>query len=508
MAMTELLLGIDSGQTVGKAALFALDGREVAVASAPTKVTSVRPRWAERDMDEVWLQMCVAVREVVAQAGPSARIVGVGLCGHNDGLYAVDAQGRPVRPAILATDSRAHAESARLSDGEAGRRALALTGQVPSAASPASVLSWLRAHEPESFSAARWALFCKDWLRFRLTGEIATDPSEASAAFTDLNTHDWSAAALELYDLTDAADRLPPLMPSSSVAGHITSEAAALTGLQQGTPVVTGAHDVDAAAIGIGAVSPGSASIVLGTYSINQVLADHPAPDARWQARSYVQPGRWLHMSTSPAGAGCLDWAVRRIGPWADDGGPDAGAAVAEALRDGHLEHGPLFLPFVHGSPHGHDVAGSWLALRGWHERADLLRAVMEGVAFNHRTHLDALREVFGIDRPVRVCGGGARSAGWTQMLADVTGLPLEVTDATEAGARGAALLAGVGVGAYPDVAAAAESTVRVTRHQEPDVAPSRIYNARYRRYLAGVEAVRGLEFDPDESAEGREELL
>lgn len=497
--MTDLLLGIDSGQTVGKAALFTLDGHEVAVASAPTKVSSPRPRRAERDMEEVWQQLCVAIREVLDRAGASARIVGVGLCGHNDGLYAVDAQGCAVRPAILATDSRAHVESARLSHGEAGRRALALTGQVPSAASPASLLLWLRANEPDSFAATRWALFCKDWLRFRLTGEIATDPSEASAAFTDVHTHEWSTAALDLYDLADAAERLPRLRASTEVAGWITREAAELTGLTEGTPVVTGAHDVDAAALGIGATSPGSASIVLGTYSINQVLADRPAMDPRWQARSFVEPGRWLHMATSPAGAGCLDWAVRQMGPWTERGEPDAAGAVTEAAVAGGAAHGPLFLPFLHGSPHGQDVAGAWLALRGWHDRGHLLHAVMEGVVFNHCTHLDALREVFDIDKPVRVCGGGARSMHWTQMLADVSGLPLEVTDASEAGARGAALLAGVGIGVYPDVASAAESTVRVTRHHEPDEELSRMYDGRYRRYLAAVEAVRGLELDRED---------
>lgn len=287
---------------------------------------------------------------------------------------------------------------------------------------------------------------------------------------------------------------LPPILASSAVAGRVTTAAAAVTGLAEGTPVVTGSHDVDAAALGIGATDVGSASIVLGTYSINQVLADAPVTDARWQARAYLEPGSWLHMSTSPAGAGALDWAVRRIGPLSGEGGPDTGAAVAEATRCGDREEGPMFLPFLHGSPHGHDVAGAWLALRGRHERADLLHAVMEGVAFNHRTHLTALREAFAFDRPVRVCGGGARSAEWTQMLADVTGLSLEVTDAVEAGARGAALLAGVGVGIYPDVGAAAKATVRVTRRHVPDQDRSGSYDARYDAYLRAVEGVRGLE--------------
>jgi L-xylulokinase len=483
-----LLLGIDSGQTVGKVGLYDVAGREVASASAPTDTSTPRPRWMERDMEQVWRQVTAAIRDVLAQVGPDAVIRGIGVCGHNDGAYPVDADLAPVRPAILATDSRAHEYSERTAVGPIAARALELTGQIPFAASPASIFAWLRDHEPEQYRRVRWSLFCKDWIRLRLTGLVGTDPTDASASFVDVATRQWSDSALKLFDLSDLRATMPPMLDSTAVAGQVTAHAAAVTGLPVGTPVVTGAHDVDAAALGIGAVRTGSASAVLGTFSINQVVADRPVADPRWQARAFLLPDRWLHMSTSAAGAVNLDWAIRRLGPLTAAGDPDPVAAIAEAMTAADVD-APLFLPFLYGSPHGDTVRASWQGLRGWHGRAEMLHAVLEGVAFNHRTHLDGLREVFTIERPVRVCGGGARSADWTQMLADVLDLPVEVTDASEAGTRGAALLAGIGTGVYADLDDAVDRTVHVVRSQHPVPARVIYHDTRYHHYLTAATA-------------------
>jgi L-xylulokinase len=481
-----LLLGVDSGQTVGKVGLYDVAGREVASASARTATCTPHPRWMERDMEQAWQQLAGAIRTVLTQVGPDVAIRGVGICGHNDGAYPVDAGLAPVRPAILATDSRAHGYSARIGAGEVGRRALELTGQVPFAASPASVYAWLRDAEPDRYAAVRWALFCKDWFRLRLTGEVGTDPTDASASFVGVRDRQWSTEALELFGLADLRPAMPPMLASAAVAGAVNADGAALTGLPIGTPVVTGAHDVDAAALGIGAIGSGAASIVLGTFSINQVVADRPVADPRWQARAFLVPGRWLHMSTSPAGAVNLDWAIRRLGPLRPDGEPATGAAVVEAMTASGVD-APLFLPFLYGSPHGDTAGASWLGLRGWHGRAELLHAVLEGVAFNHRTHLRGLQEAFAIERPVRVCGGGARSADWTQLLADVLDLPIEVTDATESGTRGAAMLAGIGTGVYADLEDAVGRTVHVVRSQQPRADQVSYRASRYGRYLAAA---------------------
>ncbi|SHN47435.1 FGGY-family carbohydrate kinase [Cryptosporangium aurantiacum] len=481
-----MLLGIDAGQTVIKAALFDLTGREVAVAQSTTAVSSPHPRWQERDMDAAWAAAADAVHRALqaADVDPTA-VLAVGLCGHNDGGHLVDADGKPVRPAILATDSRAVSEAAALRDA-AGPKALELTGQVVVPYSPAAVLSWLRAHEPAALEAADAFLYCKDWLRLRLVGESATDPTDASAFATDVWTQEWSTGVLELYGLAETARLLPPMRGSSQVVGGVTAEASAVTGLRVGTPVVTGAHDVDAAALGIGAIGTGALSLVLGTFSINQVVGNAPVADARWQARTFFPDGaaaRWLHMSTSPSGASNLEWAVREFGA-----GSYAAAIAAASERDGGLvprADDPVYLPFLYGAPVG--SSGAALAgLRGWHSGADVFRAVLEGVVFNHRWHVSALGESFPLVGAARLCGGGARSTAWTQLLADALGLPVEVTDASEAGARGAAMLAGVGVGAYADLTEAVDACVRVVRRHEPQ----RDLDERYAKYLAVAEAL------------------
>ncbi len=484
--MSGYLLGVDAGQTVTKAALFDTAGRELAVASAYTRATSPRPRWQERDLDEAWRQTAAAIRDCVTRAGVDpGDVLGVGVCGHNDGVHLVDGRHRPVRPAILATDSRAYAEADRYR-AEVGTALLARTGQVPVAYSPAAILAWLRTHEPEALDRARWFLFCKDWLRLKLTGQVATDPSEASAFCTDVHTQTWSAEVLDLFGLGDLARLLPPLVDSAARAGEVTAEAAGQTGLRARAPGVTGAHDVDAAALGIGAAEAGALSLVLGTFSINQVVATAPVADPRWQARTFLRPGQWLHMSTSPAGASNLDWAVRLLGP--ADGDPRYPEAIAEAGPD-LAAPAPLYLPYLYGSPHGAGLAASLVGVRGWHTRGDLLRGVLQGIVFNHRWHVAALGEAFAIGT-ARLCGGGARSAPWCQLLADTLGIPVEVTDATEAGGRGAALLAGVGAKVYRDLDDAVATAVRVVRRYDPAPDAAAELATRYARWLAVVTAL------------------
>jgi L-xylulokinase len=486
------LLGIDAGQTFTKAVLFTLDGMEAAVASTSIPALSPHPRWQERDMDLAWERTARAIQECIRSAGISPeQIRAVGLCGHNDGLYLVDGEGAPVRNAILATDARATEDAKRLAAGESGRKALAATGQIPAPYSPSALLSWLELNEPQVLSRARWLLFCKDWLRLQLTGEIATDPTEASASFTDLRSQRWSEEALEIYGLQDYARLLPPILDSAQTAGAVTARAAEITGLAVGTPVVAGAHDVDTAALGIGAADVGALSIVMGTFSINQIVSDQPVTDVRWQARTFLEPGQWLHMSTSPSSASNFEWAVRTMRA-PGEGRPDYNQAVREArlTEKAAFNESPLFLPYLFGAPAGFGGTGGVLAgLRGDHSQGDLMRAVLEGIVYNHRWHVDALRERFTLTSAARLCGGGARNENWSQLMANALNVPIEITDAQEAGARGAALLAGIGVGLYKDKVEAVSAAVRVVRTHEPDPEWKSVLDERYAKYLRVAEA-------------------
>ncbi len=446
-------------------------------------------------MDVVWACAAQAIQEALADAAiDGSQVVSVGIGAHGDGLYLVDSQMRPVRPAILATDTRAAAYCDRWNTGEVGDRLMAITGQVPAPYTPPATLSWLRDNEPEVFARAAHMLFCKDWLRLQLTGDIATDPTEAAAGLCDVRARAWSQEAIALCGLSDAARLLPPIRPSAAVAGRVTDTASAATGLRAGTPVITGSHDVHVAALGIGALRPGSVSAIMGTFNINQLVGLEALSSPLWQARGSLTDDRFLLMSTSPAGATAADW-VRQVCPQSSE---RVGDAVAQALTDRGgatmADDDPYFLPFVYGTMLNPAIGGAFTGLGSWHGPADMLRAGLEGVVFTHRYHLEALTGAGPIDtRPVRLAGGGTRSIGWTQLLADVTGLRVEVTDAVESGARGAAMLAGVGAGIFADVDQAADACVTVVREHHPRPERKALLDNRYHNWTATARALQSV---------------
>jgi L-xylulokinase len=489
------LLGIDSGLTVTKAVVFDLEGNEIGSAESRPAQHSPHPRWVERDMDEAWVSCVAAIRGALQDASIGGlAIAAVAPTAHGDSLYPIDENGRPTRPAILSLDSRAHTILDRWRNEGRLDRALQVSGQIPFASMLAPVLTWLRENEPDVLSRTRWALGCKDWIRYRLTGEIATDFTEASATFTDVRTQVYSDDVLAFYDLLDLKSMLPPVVSCAQIAGAITREAAAETGLIAGTPVAGGAHDVDATCIGAGCVHPGQLMMVAGTWSINQVVADRPATNPEWVCRNFVEPGKWLAAAWSPASATNLEWFVRELCgadvTIAEESGASPYDFVArEAAATWDEPSNIVFHPFLYGSPHGDAASASFVGLRGWHNRGHLLRAILEGVTFNHRTHVDALKSAFPVSE-ARLSGGGAKSPLWSQLFADTLGLPVLVTDTKEAGARGAAICAGIAAGYFPSFENAVTQTTRVLHEYGPDRDRHARLSAAYESYIAVVKAL------------------
>ncbi|WP_162924839.1 FGGY-family carbohydrate kinase [Rubrobacter indicoceani] len=493
--MGGLVLGLDCGLTVTKAVIF--DERGRAVSSAGTRVPQETPRsrWVERDVEALWQASAEAIRLAIEKGNLDPRdIVGVGVTAHGDGLYLLDAAGNPTRRGILSLDSRAHLITERWESEGRFERMLEITGQVPGPLSPAALLAWVIENEPEVMENSRWALSCKDVMKMRLTGEVSADPTEASTAFCDVNTQSYSSEALAVYGLEGYESLLAPVIGCEEIAGVIGPEVAELTGLATGTPVVSGLHDVDASAIGIGSLQPGQLAMVAGTASINEVISDHPVSDPRWFARNFVRPGQWMHMSLSLASAGNLEWFVQRLCradyEGAADRGEDSFAFIEReisAIADASDEI--LFLPFLYGSPHGAAASGTFLGMRGWHTRGHMLEAILEGVVFNHRTHVDALREAFSISEG-RLTGGAVRSRRWAQMFADVIGLDVLLTDAEESGALGAAMCAAVGTGLHNSLEEASSASVRVVERLEPDPGTRERVEAKYSRYHKAVKAL------------------
>lgn len=480
-----LLLGIDNGLTVTKAVIFDETGRVLATARRRVPQIMPAPRHVERDMGVLWRQTAAAVAEAIAACGrPASQIAAVAATAHGDGIYLMDADRQPLGHGILSLDSRAGGiVSGWQADGTAAR-ALARTGQMPHASAPSALLAHLRDHEPERFARIAHVLACKDWLRFCLTGRIATDLTEASTSFTDFQTQGYAGGILPIFGLQALSDALPPVLAPGGIAGHVTAEAAALTGLVAGTPVAAGLHDVTASALGSGGYGQGRVAIVAGTYSINETVSNAPRVDPRWFCRNGLALGEWNAMAISPASAANYDWFLDTL----------CGAERAEAEAQGRAFHAEiipeieaalarpstaLFHPFLFGSPMGPTASAGFFGLRGWHNRGDMLRAVIEGIAFNHRTHVDALRDGFQ-PKEARLTGGISRSPLFVQLFADALAMPVSVSATDEAAAWGAALCAGAAVGIYDDPRADPRDMAALTRHYAPDPARSAALAERY----------------------------
>lgn len=489
------LLGIDSGLTVSKAVIFDETGVPLAVARHRVPQDLPRPRQVERDMEALWHATAAAISEAIAASGrPASDIAAVAATAHGDGLYLLGRDKRPLGPGILSLDSRAGAIVRDWDADGTARAALRRTGQVPHVSAPSALLAWIAQNEPERFSRIGYVLSCKDWLRFCLTSSLGTDLTEASTSFTDVVSQAYAPDILDIFGLGALASALPPVARPDEVVGGISCTAARLTGLVEGTPVVAGLHDVTASALGAGGYGSGTVAIVAGTYSINETVGTAPRVDARWYCRNGLRLGEWNNMAISPASAANYDWFLDQLCGVEREA---AGAAIhdtvsAEIAAAYDRPSTVMFHPYLFGSPHGPDPSGSFLGLRGWHDRGDMLRAVIEGIAFNHRVHVDALRSGFAIKR-ARLTGGISRSPLFAQIFADALGIPVTVSETEEAAAWGAALCAGAGVGLFSSPEADPRDLVGLTRSFAPDPGRRAMMEQRYALHLKITDTLRPL---------------
>jgi sugar (pentulose or hexulose) kinase len=488
--MTSYLLGIDAGTSFVKSVIFDDRGHEIAVARRATPVVSRFSGGSEIDMTSAWLLTAETIREVLAALGGET-VAAVGLSGTACGFWGINAEGQPLRDAILWNDGRAASiVSGWQADGFFDR-IFAVSGNAPFPGYPMPLLCWLHEHEPAVLEQTRWLLFHKDWLRYQLTGAVATEISDIGYFPGDIAARGYSPELLREAGLSMMIDKLPPLLEPEAIAGTVTEPAGALTGLRPGTPVVAGAVDVVASLVGGGAVRAGQACSILGTSLLNTLVSDVPSFEpAGTGAQASIPGGLWARSFINTAGTMCIDWMVEQLAEPERRSAAQAGGSVyepIEALVQGSPPgaKGLIFLPYLNTagivSPFPDaEARGMFFGLSVDHTRADLLRAVYEGVAL-------AMRDGFVVsDRPVDevlLVGGGARSAFWAQLFADVTGCRIVIPDGTEFGARGAALLAGAGAGMYRSVSEAVEACVRPARVYDPHPERTRIYDLIYPLY-------------------------
>ncbi len=478
------LLGIDTSTTSSKALLIDTAGNVVAVASSPHTLQSPRPLWSEQDPLEWWGAVSTAIHAVLLQAGiTGSQVVAVGLTGQMHGLVLLDKAGNVLRPAILWNDQRTQAQCDEIHR-RMGREAfIRITGNLALTGFTAPKLLWVAQNEPEIYAQARHVLLPKDYIRYRLTGEFAMDKADGSGTVLfDLQRRDWSDEVLSALEIS--RDWMPPTFEGTQFTGRVSAEAAAATGLHAGTPVAAGGGDQSAQAVGVGAVEPGVVALTVGTSGV--VFATTPAaliePEGRLHAFCHAVPGRWHFMGVMLSAAGSLQWYRDTLAPSL---GFDELVKEAESVPAGC--EGLQFLPYLSGerTPYPDPLArGAFIGLTVRHGRGHLTRAVLEGVSFGLKDIFRLLQDAgLGAITQVRASGGGTRSAVWRQVLASVLETQLVTVNTTEGAAFGAALLAGVGAGAWVDVPAACRSAVRISGETSPDPIQVDAYRRAYPLY-------------------------
>jgi len=487
-------LGIDIG-TGGSRALV-VDERGVVRGSrtaAHEDMKMERPQWAEQRPENWWDAAVDAIRGALDEAGvPGAAIRGIGLSGQMHGLVILDGGGCVVRPALIWCDQRSQAQvdwvNAKLGRDNILRYIAnpVLTGfTLPK-------LLWVRDREPENFARVRKVLLPKDYVRFQLTGEYATEVSDASGtALFDVVHRRWSNEMMEGLGLDTSI--LPRCYESSEITGVVSAEAAELTGLKAGTPVVGGGGDQASSAVGNGIVRPGVVSCTLGTSGVVFAYMEKVAYDAAGRVHTFCHAvrGKWHVMGVTQGAGLSLQWFRNRLAP-----GESYDALTAEAATSPRGAQGLFWLPYLMGerTPHLDAAArGGWIGLTASHTRADLIRAVIEGVSYSQRDCLDIIEELGVEVNSVRSSGGGAKSPFWRGVLAGILAKRVVTLESQEGSAYGAALLALAGTGAYGSVEETCAATIRETESLDPGVEDARYYRRAYAVYRALYPALRPL---------------
>ena len=487
-----VLLGIDLGTSSVKAAVFDRAGRLLGRGLAPNHCLPGPPGSAEQDPQAWWLGCCRAVRAALAEAGVDpAGLAGIGVCGFHHCPVLLDADGRPTRPAIVTHDRRLGGSLEELRAGGVLDQVADVSGSQVVAGHFPPIYHYLLHHDPQSVARSRWILLAKDYLRFRLTGRIGTEICDATGThLVAMPARDWSERLCDLLQVDRA--RLPEIGEPAGIAGQVTPEAAAATGLPAGTPVVYGGGDSHCALLGLGVTGSGEVGLLLGTNStLRASFAGLPARGHEshvvW-VQQHVVPGRFTVSASSMAGASVLSWFADTLLAG------DQTYADLEELAAGVPAgcDGLLFHPYIYGerSPfYDPQARGAFLGVAHWHTRGHFVRAVMEGVAFSIANCFDAIQAVaVARGEPIRVvrtgAGGGGRLPLWRQIIADALDLSLDVVDVPEPGCLGAAMLAGEGVGLPLPAAPAAGSQVC------PNPGRARLYRDRRQAFNAAYAAL------------------
>ncbi len=487
-------LGIDIGTSGTKALLMDARARVIASATAEHPIYAPKPGWSEQKPDEWWLSTVKSVRAVVKKAKiDGKKIAGIGLSGQMHGLVITDGAGKPLRPSIIWNDQRTAIQAEKIEATVGGKKKLiSMVGNIAMTSFTLTKLLWVRRHEPRIYDKICHMLLPKDYIRLRLTGEYVGEVSDMSGTLMlDQRKRKWSKKIISIFDID--RDILPPIVESHEVTGKLTSTAASKLGLAEGTPVVGGAGDQQAGAVGNGVVQEGLTSATMGTSGVVYVHSKNYKTDPAGRVQTFCSSvaGQYCMFGCILAAGGSLQWyrnvlgeteiaqaKRQKIDPYE--------LITAQAQKAPAGCEGVYWLPYLTGerTPHADPNARAcWVGINSRTTRNELVRSVIEGATFAMNDAVSILRDRDLKIRQVRLSGGGARSRFWRQLQADIYGSTCVTINAEEGPAYGVALLAAVGTGRFRNVAEACKAGIKITRTIKPDLKTKRLYAKHYKQY-------------------------
>ncbi|HEY4838575.1 MAG TPA: xylulokinase [Candidatus Acidoferrales bacterium] len=488
--MHQHVLGIDVGTGGTRAVIMNENGRIIASATKEhAPFASPQIGWAEQDPQDWWRAAKIAIRKALEIGNLRGdQISCVGFSGQMHGAVMLDSSDKPVRPALIWCDVRTEKQCHELNERIGAEKLIQLTCNPALANFTLTKLMWTRENEPENWARVRSVMLPKDYVRLKLTGERATDLADASGTLMlDVANRKWSSEVWQAVELN--ASLLPQLFESPEICATISAAGAEASGLKSGTPVVAGAGDQAAGAVGMGIASPGAVSATIGTSGVVFAATDRPALDPKGRLHTFCHaiPGRWHVMGVTQAAGLSLRWFRDCFGTNSSEKNSDPyDLLTAEAATVPAGAEGLLWAPYLMGERTPHldpNARAALVGLTASHTRAHIIRAILEGVAFSLRDTFTIFREMNVPVNRIRLGGGGARSPLWRQIQADIYGREVEIVEAEEGAAYGAAILAGVGAKIWPTVDAACDSVVRVVNRVAPNATTVAAMNASYEKY-------------------------
>jgi xylulokinase len=494
------LLGIDVGTGGTRAVLIDHSGRVIGSATAEhAPMSSPHIGWAEQSPDDWWRAACQAIKECLSKTStPASDVSAIGLTGQMHGLVLLDAQDQVIRPALIWCDQRTEEECREITNQVGAACLIEWTANPALTGFTLPKIWWVRRHEPSNWAGVRSLMLPKDYIRFRLTGARAIDVADASGTLMfDVVHRRWSQPMLKISKIDEAL--LPKVFESQEISGHVHQEGARLSGLHPGIPVIAGAGDQAAGAVGMGIVKPGAVSATIGTSGVVFAATSAPVlePKGRIHTFCHAIPNRWHVMGVTQGAGLSLRWFRDQFGAGKDDSRDPYERLAEEAAKTPPGADGLLWAPYLMGERTPHldpNARGALVGITAQHTRAHIIRAIMEGVAFSLRDSLTLFNEIGVPVESIRLGGGGARSALWQQIQADIYAMPVELIEADEGAAYGAAILAGVGTGAWPSVETACETAVRVAKRIHPNPTASAKMNLQYAEYRKLYPALNKIE--------------